>query len=734
MTMSALFAYTVEVQLGPLGWVDITADVRAEPGLTVRRGVRRPGHHADHTTLNLRLDNGAGRYSWHNPASDLHPHLGRNTPIRVSAGRAGGPLVGRFWGEVSSWSRGWSTTGAARWVDLECAGLLRRWGRGASPSWSAVRHAIEATNPVAYWPLEDGELVESAGAAVSTAPPMNVIGEVEFRPLESRRITAINSTYTLSWAVAALADLAAGGSLSAQVPAEATAATGAAKAHTLHVIWQTLLATSRPDVDYVLLEWVTQGGTLTRWQMRVTAIPTRTQFVAIDVDGVEWVVVEEFGYSSSLTERSICLSEVNGIVYLEVYDAETPRYSGSVWGTLGAVTSVSVNPGRVTSDSIFPVGHLALWASGPPPVLPAWSVRDPFGVWVLAHLHGHEREDAADRIVRAAAEAGVTVDVSDVSHAHPTRMGVQPVGTAAEVIAAAIEVDGGMLSESRDSEDLLYRRRVSLYNQTPLTLDYGAGLLVPPVAPVDDDELARNDITIRRTDGGSARATQTTGPLAALPPPDGVGVYQDERTLLLMSDAQLADHVGWTLHLGTVDEPRVPGLTVQLAAPAWQADPAALDAALAVDAGDVIDVVGLPDWLAADLPRLRLLITEYTETLTAHGWQIMWTGDPATPWDVAAADGPQRVPADGSTIAAVSDTALTLTLTSTAANGPWSVDPADFPMDLRIGGGERVTATGITGTGLTQTVTLSARAVNGVSRAWPDGTEVQVWAPAVTPL
>lgn len=733
--MSALFAYVVELWCGPLGWVDITPDVRAEPGLTVRRGVRRPGHHADHTTLRLRVDNGAGRYSRHDPASDLHPHLGRNTPIRVSAGRVDGPLVGRFTGAVSSWSRGWSTTGADRWVELECAGLLRRWGQGASPSWSAVRHAIEATNPVAYWPLEDGELAESAGAAVSTAPPMTVTGEVEFRPLESRRIRSTNgSYYTLPWAVAALADLAAGGSLSAQVPAEATAATGAAKAHTVHVIWQPLLANSLPDVDYVLLEWTTQGGTLTRWQMRITAIPTRTQWVAIDANGAEWVVAEMGGASGSLQELSICLSEVNGIVYLAVYDKwPDPVYSGTVAGTLGGVTSVSVNPSGATSDSIFPVGHVAVWASGPPPVLPAWSVRDPYGVSVGAHLTGHYREDAADRIVRAAAAAGVTVDVSDASDAHPTRMGVQQVGTAAEVIAAAIEVDGGMLVESRDSAHLLYRRRTSLYNQTPLTLDYSAGLLVPPVTPVDDDDLVRNDITIQRRDGGSARAIQTTGPLAALPP-NGVGVYQDERTLLLMSDGQLADHAGWTLHLGTVDEPRVPQITVQLDASGWQADPDLLDAALAVDAGDVLDVVGLPDWLAADLPRLRLLVTGSTETITEQEWRITWEGEPATPWDVATVDGPQRVAADGSTIAAVGADTLALTLISTAANGAWTIDPTDFPMDLRIGGGERVTATGITGTGLTQTVTLSARGVNGVSRSWPDGTEAQVWDPAVVPL
>ncbi|WP_162561271.1 hypothetical protein [Salinispora vitiensis] len=353
---------------------------------------------------------------------------------------------------------------------------------------------------------------------------------------------------------------------------------------------------------------------------------------------------------------------------------------------------------------------------------------------MLAHIRGYEREDAADRIVRTAAAAGVTVAVSDVSDAHSTRMGVQQIGTAAEVIAAAIEVDGGILAESRDSEDLRYLRRISLYNQAPLTLDYSAGLLIPPVAPVDDDGLIRNDVTVHRTDGGSARATQTTGPLAALPPPDGVGVYQDERTLLLMSDAQLADHAGWTRHLGTVDEPRVPGLTVQLAAPGWQADPGLLDAALAVDAGDVIDVVGLPAWLAADLLQLRLLITGYTETITEREWRITWTGEPAAPWDVAVAGGPQRVAADGSTIAAVDADTLTLALTSPPANGPWTVDPADFPMDLRIGVEERVTATGITGTGLTQTVTLAARAVNGVSRSWPDGTEVQVWDPAVVPL
>lgn len=729
--MSELFAYTVEVWCGPLGWVDITADVRGKQGLTMRRGVRRPGHHADHTGLWLRVDNGAGRYSRHNPGSDLYPHLGRNTPIRLFAGRIGGSLVGRFWGEVSSWSRGWSEDGRNRWVNLECAGVLRRWGQGAAPAWSALRHGIEATAPVAYWPLEDGEFAESAGAAVSTAPPMTVDGEIEFRPVAGYT----NQFGTVRYSIAALANLAAGASLTAAVPAAATTATGAAAAHTWHVAWQVKPSLSLPDEDYVLLEWTTQGGTQTRWQMRVTKIPTRTQIVAIDGDGVEHVVAEDGGWKSSFHELTLCLYEASGIVHLEMYEGLTssPQEVGSVAGTLGAVTSVTVNPDHVISDEEMPVGHLALWASGSPPVLPTWSVPDTYGMSVLPHRRGREREDAADRIVRAAAETGVTVALAAAADPQPTRMGLQPVGTTAAAIAAAIEVDRGMLLESRDSADLLYRRRGSLYNQNPVTLDYSAGLLVPPVSPVDDDKLIRNDITIRRRLGGSARAIQTTGSLSITPPPEGVGHYQDERELHLLSDGQLPDHTGWSLHLGTRDEPRVPQITVQLAAPGWQADPGLLDAALAVDAGDVIDVVGMPDWLAADLPQLRLLITGYTETITERSWRITWTGEPATPWDVAVVNGLQRVGADGSTIAAVDAVALTLTMTSTAENGAWTTDPADFPLDLRIGG-ERVTATSITGTGLTQTVTLSARSVNGVSRSWPDGTEVQVWDPAVVPL
>ncbi|MDG4762378.1 hypothetical protein O7620_31350, partial [Micromonospora sp. WMMD710] len=129
------------------------------------------------------------------------------------------------------------------------------------------------------------------------------------------------------------------------------------------------------------------------------------------------------------------------------------------------------------------------------------------------------------------------------------------------------------------------------------------------------------------------------------------------------------------------------------------------------------------------------LVTGYTETVDEWLWQMTFTGAPAQPWDVAEADGEQRAPADGSTLGTggLSSSGMSFLLTSTAANGVWTTDPSSFPLDVRVGG-ERLTLSGISGTTSPQTAAISARGVNGAQRAWPAGTEVNVWQPAVAAL
>jgi hypothetical protein len=135
----------------------------------------------------------------------------------------------------------------------------------------------------------------------------------------------------------------------------------------------------------------------------------------------------------------------------------------------------------------------------------------------------------------------------------------------------------------------------------------------------------------------------------------------------------------------------------------------------------------------------------WTQVIGPRSWLVQPVTSPASPWLVAEADGDQWVPVDGSTLSAGIDVDdLTLSLASTAANGVWLEGdtvshPTDFPLDLRIGGvngvgGERVTCTGISGATSPQTVTLSARGVNGVSRAWDAGTSVDMRDPAISPL
>jgi hypothetical protein len=85
------------------------------------------------------------------------------------------------------------------------------------------------------------------------------------------------------------------------------------------------------------------------------------------------------------------------------------------------------------------------------------------------------------------------------------------------------------------------------------SLDYD-GKDLSAIEPVDDDQQLRNDITVRRKDGSSARAIETSGPLSVAAPPAGVGRYDVEVELNLENDLTLADRAGWLLHLGTGDE------------------------------------------------------------------------------------------------------------------------------------------------------------------------------------
>ncbi|MEU6204599.1 hypothetical protein ABZ814_13540 [Micromonospora musae] len=162
------------------------------------------------------------------------------------------------------------------------------------------------------------------------------------------------------------------------------------------------------------------------------------------------------------------------------------------------------------------------------------------------------------------------------------------------------------------------------------------------------------------------------------------------------------------------------------------ANPELLDGWLACGIGSRIQRTNPPTQYGPG--PLDTLVEGWTETIGPRSWTVQVTPAPAEPWEVAEADGVQRVAADGSTLSSsLSSSGTSAQITFTTANGPWTTAAADFPIDIRVGG-ERVTVSAISGSTSPQTATISARGVNGVQRAWPAGTEVDVWNPAIVPL
>lgn len=699
--------FRVEIYAGSvLGWVDITDDVRGD--LSISRGRSSEGYRADPGKCGFRLDNRSGRYSPRNPASDLYGLIGKNTLVRVSAGPIGGSLVGRFFGEIPSWPPRWSLSGADRYVDLDAAGVLRRFRQGDQPVLSPMRRTIEASNPVAYWPGEDGVLSGQAGSATSGMAPLTTTGTVTFKAVDDY----VFATSATVFGTTALPDLAAGGKLSASLPTTATTAT-AGGPWTVHAaVLVDNLGTLSGDV--VLLEWTTTSGTYTRWQIKVTTT-ARTQLIGFPPVGSSVLLIDHASASPTFHHFAASASVSGGTVTVRLQTSNNVNLTAAFAGTLGGVTAVTVNATAVTSSNAMPAGHIAVWAAAPIPVAIA-GANDSYGVFVRESRRSNLGEAAVDRLIRLAAETGLDLDATPALSWLVSRMNVQQAASTTSAIDEAIAVDGGLLFESRDSAELVYRNRGELYNRTPVAVAY-TGQTTAPFDPVDDVDDVRNDVTVERRNGSSARAVERTGPLAAVPPPAGVGVYTTSDTLNVLADSDLPDQAGWRLHLGTVDEPRYPAITCELSEPSWLAAPSLRAQLLALDVGGVLEVTEPPAWVSGEV---RTLVTGYSETISEYTWSITFNGVPASPWTVAAVDGAPRVAGVGSGLATgLGASALSMLLSSTIDNGPWTEDPTDFPQDIRVGG-EQVTASAIS-PAVVDTFTRS------VASSWGTADTGQAW-------
>lgn len=605
----------------------------------------------------------------------------------------------RFWGEVSGWPQTWGPKTPV-WAQVTANGLLRRYGQGNQPEFSALRYGVPVLDAlVGYWPLEDaeGSTLIASGLADNNPGQVYSTGTLTFEdaePFVSSKPLPTIGTGSMTFTVPAgrngvtslnnqgmcrfLISIPSGGSVDGAVVAR-------------------IYYTSGASVD--LIYSTASGGTLV-----ATAYSPARAFVIssnqlFPMNGLSFLMSVETNTATS--EFGLAMITPGGTVAL----ATTP-----VACTFGnRVVSVNINPGAANLTDVA-IGHLHIQDV----------VETIYNLGVIPRnaLDGYVSEPAAVRAQRICGALGVTfVALGGVEASEP--MGAQTVGTLLSNLADCETVDLGYVSEPRGESGFRYRTRASLTNQHPtLTIAYSdlAGL-----EPDPDDLRVVNDILATRVGGTSYRAEQTIGPMSVNDPPDGVGRYTNEFPINAAADTAMPDHAGWRLHAGTVDAPRFPAVTVDITDLTDVQARGAIGAVL----GHMIRITDLPEWVGPD--DLDLIIIGYTEEISSHRYLITYRCIPADPFDVGRYDYDHRY--DSLTTELDEDLDTTETgVTVQITSGPvWTQDAGHVPFDIIVGG-ERMTVTAVSGATSPQTFTVT-RSVNGVVKTHQTGSQVRLFVP-----
>ncbi|MFE5895828.1 hypothetical protein ACFQ67_00105 [Streptomyces sp. NPDC056488] len=564
---------------------------------------------------------------------------------------------------VPTWPTTWHRSGHDVRAPIQTAGVLRRLGQGKKQLASTLRRRIPSYGPVAYWPCEDGSGATQAASALEGAAALRFT-KAQFGADDS----LAGST--------ALPSVDSGGTMTGAVPTVGAPTTE----WSVHFFYR---LDSAPAANAEIMSWRTTGS-LKRW--RVLLGPATGTIQAFDSDGVlqiDHAVALTSAYFSGWWRLTIRVIQSGGTItwHLNWRNVGGPGagYSTTAPGTAGAVSQVNTALGTFSG---LRIGHIT--------VLPTSDEAVTNAAFLGADT-GWAGESAVSRIQRLAAEEAQTLTLSawqgDMSRVSEP-MGPQRPGALLDVLQEPADSDGGVLIEDTQRLALVYRDRTSLENQPAVSIPYSA--LTTPFAPEEGDVRLRNDITVQRIGGSSARAVQETGPLSTTE----VGVYDEAVPLSLYQDEQAAQIAWWRLHMGTWDEARYPSVRIML-----HKHPELIPALSALQIGDRVQITGTPSWMPPG--PVDLLVQRIRHDVRTHTWDMVLACSPAGPWRVGVLDDQVlgRVDTDGTTLGAAVTASDTSLLLVSGPGAPWITNeshPADFPVDLQVGG-EVVRATAIRG-------------------------------------
>jgi hypothetical protein len=682
-------------------WTNVTEHVRYDQGVSITRGRTAEGTSATTGMANLRLDNRAdttqNRYSLRNASGPYFGKIGRNTQIRITKLEYGY----RFWGEVSSWTPGADNSGNDQYVDVEASGLIRRLDASKSSVLPAMQREVMANSPLAYWPCD-----EASGSFASPIPGvrnMQVAGSPTYGDYTalpcSNPIPQLN---TSAWHTPTLfgTDVDGGVTVSFLLASPGGITNGTN-------LFRIYFQIQSGDAKYSPHLGLVYSGTN---ELSLAGVPT------VIMGGIDTATgtVPIVGKSGVLVYVGI-KNGTFGLWYQGETDASPVLIGEVTWAGVSTETPISLffneDGNDLSNNSAAYIGQVAVWDG-----------YGPSNTLEYASVGAYAGEAAGTRFARLCTEEGITATVNNA--ANSSAMGPQLSNSVMNLLRECEATDMGIMYELRDDFGLGYVVRRDLYNQdVTLELDYSAGDLSSQLQPAFDDKDTKNDVTVQRTGGSSARyVVNSDSPLSTQDPPNGVGLYATSVNVSLNADSQCYPQAGWRAHLGTVDEERITSVGVTLES----ANFASLRTnALTVDSGSRLTVSNCPNW-TQDVDQI---VQGYREQFDPTIHTISYNTSSAKPYNTAVVG---SVKADSLTSTLGSDIDSDDTSLSVAVTGvPWTVNAsADFDI---IVGGERMTVTAVSGTSSPQTFTVT-RSVNGVSKSHDSGEQVRLYKPAIVGL
>jgi hypothetical protein len=695
-------------------WVDVTPWWHPADDVQIEWGRSSGAEQAETSTLQLTLKNTDGRFTAFDPRSPYWPDVVTWTPISYDVDLGDGQgWRNRFSGYVRSWPMEWPA-GSSKQVlaRITAVGVWGRLGRGKPPTQSAMRRAVLASQPNAYWPFEDGGDSSQAASALPGQAPATITGTVVFEEVSDPYFAS--NGQPASFSTEPLANLNQGGGFRVQLPAAATTATSAGQ-------WSVQCA-SEVNVtaagDVVLMEWATPGGTYVRWRLTLVWATSTTRVTGYTADGTAVVLINGDGIIVSFSIRRVSAQQTGSNLTVSLYaDFDVPAATVTVAGTLAGITAISGN-GTGASDALnrMVYGHLAVWATAKP-AYALGGVVDGFGIYVWDPARGHEKEFAHLRLGRVAAEEGLPIEVpaAPADQIAMTRMTRQPVASTIDLIQQCETTDQGLVYES--GFGLGYLPRYARLNPAvALVIDGALGHIMMPFRPAPDDQTLRNRWTSTRQGGSSAVVVDQDSV-------DRQGPLDGSTTVYAASDDVLPADASWRLRQASVPEARYPEASIDVGTHRELADDW-----VGCRPGSRVQIVNPPRQILGPIDQL---VVGSRETFSGRrGWKATLNLIPVSPWFVGVYGASRYDSASTVTHAAYASTTTTIRFRTADPNDLWDTTATPYPV---ICGGEVWTVTSMgaaTGTApnLIQQATV-IRSANGVVKEQRIETPIHVLNP-----